>query len=57
MIKHTQNGTKHEVTALKEKAARFLNTFVGRTLIMDAKQWESVQMEMGAHGVWEMGKL
>jgi hypothetical protein len=49
MIKHTRHRAKHEVTPPTEKAARFLNTFVGRTLILTAKEWESVQMEMGAH--------
>jgi hypothetical protein len=56
MIKHTQSGSQHLVTPLTEKAARFLNTFVGRTLTMSEKEWTSVQMEMGAHKVWVMGK-
>jgi hypothetical protein len=55
MIKHTQIGARHQVVALTDKAARFLNTFVGRELVMDDKQWQSVRMEMGAHKVWVMG--
>jgi dihydrofolate reductase len=56
MIKHTQDGKTHEVTPMTEKAARFLNTFVGRTIIMTDKMWESVAMEMGAHKIWVMGQ-
>jgi hypothetical protein len=56
MIEHTQNGNQHQVTPLTEQAARFLNTFVGRTITMSNKEWESVQMEMGGHNVWVVEK-
>ena len=56
MIKHTQIANQHEVVALTEKAAKFLNTFVGRKLIMSDKEWMSCRMEMGAHKVWVMGE-
>jgi hypothetical protein len=55
MIKHTQIGDAHIVTPLTEKAALFLNTFVGREIVMTSRDWESVQMEMGAHKCWVMG--
>lgn len=56
MIKHTHFGSKHLVQPLTENAARFLNTFVHRTLIMCDKEWETVRMEMGAHKIWVMGE-
>jgi hypothetical protein len=56
MIEHKSHNFEHFVTPLTEKAARFLNGFVGRTIVMSAKDWESVRMEMGAHKVWVMGE-
>jgi hypothetical protein len=56
MIKHENKGSKHFVTPLTEKAARFLNSFVGRTITMTDKEWQSVRMEMGAHHCWVMGE-
>lgn len=52
MIKHVMNGPWHEVTPLTEKAALFLNTFVGRKLRLTQQEWRSVQLEMGAHQCW-----
>lgn len=52
MINHTQNGAKHEVTPLTEKAARFLNSFVGRSIVMTEKEFRSMAMEMSVHGCW-----
>jgi hypothetical protein len=42
----------HLLTPLHERAARFLNTFVGRTITMTEKEFESVRLEMSAHGCW-----
>jgi hypothetical protein len=56
MIKHTIKGRKHIVEPMTEKAARFLNCFVGSVLVMSAEEFESVRMEMGAHGCWIMGE-
>lgn len=49
-------GTQYFVTPLTERAARFLNGFVGRTITMTQKEWESIELEMPAHRIWEMGK-
>jgi len=42
----------HLLAPLSERAARFLNTFVGRTICLTEKEFESVQLEMGAHNCW-----
>ncbi len=42
----------HLLTPLSDKAARFLNTFVGRTVSMSTRDFESAQLEMPAHGCW-----
>jgi len=56
MIEHKQNGQKHLITPLTEKSARFLNSFVGRTIIMDEKAYQSMRLEMHSHGCWIMGE-
>lgn len=56
MIKLTKTRNGFDVQPMTEKAARFLNTFVGRTVRMTAKEWESASMEMSAHGCWVMGQ-
>ena len=55
MIQHKQFGKRHEVTPLTEKAALFLNTFVGRTVLMNDKEYQSMLLEMPAHRCWIMG--
>lgn len=55
MIKHEMKGNKHLVTPLTEKAARFLNTFVNRTVVMDEQEYRSMTLEMSSHKVWIMG--
>jgi hypothetical protein len=57
MIEHKRKGSQHLVTPLTERAALFLNTFVGRTLVMTSRDWQSVCLEMSAHKVWVMGEL
>lgn len=56
MIRHRQSGLQHIVTPLTEKAALFLNSFVGREIVMSEKEWQSTQLEMPAHRVWIMGE-
>lgn len=56
MIKHEMKAGKHLVTPLTERAARFLNTFVYRTVVMDEKEWNSAKLEMPAHQVFIMGE-
>jgi hypothetical protein len=56
MIEHEISGKNHKITPLTEKAALFLNTFVGRTLIMDEKAYQSMLLEMPAHRCWIMGQ-
>jgi len=55
MIKHIKTMNLNHVTPMTDKAARFLNTFVGRTLLLSDVEWEKVQMEMAAHKCWVMG--
>jgi hypothetical protein len=56
VIEHKQFGTRHKVTPLTEGAALFLNTFVGRTIVMSEKEYQSMRLEMPAHRCWIMGE-
>jgi hypothetical protein len=56
MIKHTQIGDSHELIPMNEKAARFLNGFVFKPILMTAKEFESCKMEMAAYKCWIMGE-
>lgn len=56
MLKRVQIGDLHYVTPLTARAALFLNGFVGETITMTTKEWESIELEMASHRIWEMGK-
>lgn len=55
-IKQISAG-RYEIEALNEKAAKFLNTFVGKKFIADGGYMRSIRLEMAAHGCWIMGEL